>query len=49
MSPLTTPDQPSESHTWTLIGAMIAASPQQPWIWALLVSTGMVLSLWRRR
>jgi hypothetical protein len=38
-----------EGLNWTLICVMISSAPGEPWIWALLVSAGAALSLWRRR
>jgi hypothetical protein len=41
--------QADEGLNWTLICVMISSAPGEPWIWALLVSAGAALSLWRRR
>ncbi|MGW6454441.1 hypothetical protein ACWF94_00695 [Streptomyces sp. NPDC055078] len=49
MHPLAQPAQPPDPLIWPLIIAMIMASPQRPWMWAVLVSVGTALSLWHRR
>lgn len=41
MYPLIPPDN---NPTWSLIVAMIAASPRWPWVWAGLVLLGVVLT-----
>ena len=41
--------EPSGEPVWMLVAAMIAASPQRPWTWALLASAGATLSYWGRR
>ncbi|MCW5250146.1 hypothetical protein [Streptomyces sp. SHP 1-2] len=49
MHALPTSAQPPDGPLWILIAAMISASPQQPWVWAALITTGMALSRQRRR
>ncbi|MFE9906388.1 hypothetical protein [Streptomyces achromogenes] len=41
-------DQPSNPPLWGLITAMIAASPDRPWVWAALLTAGVVFTGWRR-
>lgn len=48
MPVLTAPDQPPDPPIWGLITAMIAASPDRPWVWVALLAVGVVLSGRRR-
>lgn len=48
MPVLIAPDQPPDPPIWGLIIAMIAASPNHPWVWVALLVVGVVLSDRRR-
>ncbi|WP_175548632.1 hypothetical protein [Mangrovactinospora gilvigrisea] len=42
-------NEPEGNLIWVLICAMISASPQRPWIWALLMLIGVVVTRRRER
>ncbi|MFC4329191.1 hypothetical protein ACFPC0_15495 [Streptomyces andamanensis] len=44
MPDLAMPGQPSNPPIWTLIAAMIAASPDRPWVWVALLAAGAVIT-----
>ncbi|MFH8220653.1 hypothetical protein ACH4C2_20210 [Streptomyces sp. NPDC018057] len=50
MPDLAMPGQPSNPPIWTLIAAVIAASPDHPWAWVALLTAGAVITGtgWRR-